>query len=259
MKITKIEKKKRLYFISFDNAENLYVTEDTIVHFMLTKGKTITTEELEEIQTFAQLSDAKNKALYYISFQQRTQLDVKHYLKERDFSETIITSVITQLLSEKWLDDRQYTTSYLQQNLSHGDKGPFFITQKLKEKGIDGAIISEELNQIDMTPLAEKICLKLLKKYEKQTSLKTLKQKILQNMSQKGFDYHLIQSILNSLELEKDDERESELLKKECDKVYRKYQRRYDGYELKQRTLQALLRKGFDYADITNILSHYNI
>ncbi|MGR1500601.1 recombination regulator RecX, partial [Streptococcus agalactiae] len=34
MKITKIEKKKRLYTLELDNTENLYITEDTIVHFM---------------------------------------------------------------------------------------------------------------------------------------------------------------------------------------------------------------------------------
>ncbi|MCC9843124.1 recombination regulator RecX, partial [Streptococcus agalactiae] len=31
MKITKIEKKKRLYTLELDNTENLYITEDTIV------------------------------------------------------------------------------------------------------------------------------------------------------------------------------------------------------------------------------------
>ncbi|MCC9726605.1 recombination regulator RecX, partial [Streptococcus agalactiae] len=29
MKITKIEKKKRLYTLELDNTENLYITEDT--------------------------------------------------------------------------------------------------------------------------------------------------------------------------------------------------------------------------------------
>lgn len=37
MKITKIEKKKRLYLLEIDKKESLYVTEDTIVKYMLTK------------------------------------------------------------------------------------------------------------------------------------------------------------------------------------------------------------------------------
>ena len=54
MKITKIEKKKRLYLIEIDEAEHFYITEDTIVHFMLSKNKEILPEQLEEIKTFAQ-------------------------------------------------------------------------------------------------------------------------------------------------------------------------------------------------------------
>ena len=68
MKITKLEKKKRLYLLELDQAESLYITEDTIVRFMLSRDKEISQEELKEIQTFAQLSHAKNLALYHLSF-----------------------------------------------------------------------------------------------------------------------------------------------------------------------------------------------
>ncbi|MCK1247215.1 recombination regulator RecX, partial [Streptococcus uberis] len=47
MKIQKIEKKKRLYLLECDNGDSLYVTEDTIVHFMLSKGMEISPEQLE--------------------------------------------------------------------------------------------------------------------------------------------------------------------------------------------------------------------
>ena len=39
MKITKLEKKKRLYLLELDSDQTCYITEDTIVRFMLTKGK----------------------------------------------------------------------------------------------------------------------------------------------------------------------------------------------------------------------------
>ena len=77
MKITKIEKKKRLYFLEIDQKESLYVTEDTIVKYMLTKGMTIDKKQLEDIKIFAQFSHGKNLALYYISFKQRTEKEVK--------------------------------------------------------------------------------------------------------------------------------------------------------------------------------------
>ena len=68
MKITKLEKKKRLYLLELDNDQKLYITEDTIVKFFLSKDKEISEEELKEIQEFAQYSYGKNLALYHLSF-----------------------------------------------------------------------------------------------------------------------------------------------------------------------------------------------
>ena len=60
MKITKLEKKKRLYLLEIDSDQTCYITEDTIVRFMLTKDKEISSEEFAEIQTFAQFSIRKS-------------------------------------------------------------------------------------------------------------------------------------------------------------------------------------------------------
>ncbi|MGZ7126027.1 recombination regulator RecX, partial [Streptococcus pyogenes] len=63
MKITKLEKKKRLYLLETDTDQKVYITEDTIVRFFLSKDKQISEKELKEIQTFAQFSYGKNLAL----------------------------------------------------------------------------------------------------------------------------------------------------------------------------------------------------
>ena len=48
MKITKLEKKKRLYLLELDNDQKLYITEDTIVKYFLSKDKEISEEELKK-------------------------------------------------------------------------------------------------------------------------------------------------------------------------------------------------------------------
>lgn len=52
MKIIKIEKKKRFYILELDNIENLYIIEDIIVYFMLSKGMIINVEKFENIKKF---------------------------------------------------------------------------------------------------------------------------------------------------------------------------------------------------------------
>ena len=94
MKITKLEKKKRLYLLELDSDQTCYITEDTIVRFMLTKDKEISPQEFAEIQTFAQFSYGKNLALYHLSFKARTEKEIRDYLVKHEIDEKIIPNIM---------------------------------------------------------------------------------------------------------------------------------------------------------------------
>ena len=51
MKITKLEKKKRLYLLELDNDQKLYITEDTIVKYFLSKDKEISENDQHKAET----------------------------------------------------------------------------------------------------------------------------------------------------------------------------------------------------------------
>lgn len=257
MKITKIEKKKRLYLLELDETEKLYITEDTIVHFMLSKGMNITEQELKEIQEYAQFSYGKNLALYHLSFKQRTVKEVNDYLRKHDMEEETIVHVIDNLKKDNWLDDAKYAHAVINANLLSGDKGAYALKQKLIQKGIAASIIDDELHQHDFTNLAETVAQKLLKKYQGKLPEKALHDKILQQLINKGFSYEEAKVAYQNLTIEDDDGNQQELLYKELDKQYRKYSKKYDGYDLKQRLTQALARKGYDFSDIASALREY--
>ncbi|MGT2965504.1 recombination regulator RecX [Streptococcus acidominimus] len=257
MKITKLEKKKRLYLLELDSHEQLYITEDTIVRFMLSKDKDITPEELADIQTFAQLSYGKNLALYHLSFKQRTRKEVQDYLEKHDINPSIIPQILKQLEVDNWINDRKYVETFLYQNQLSGDKGAQSLKQKLSQKGIPTSLIEEELQKIDFTPIAERISKKLAKVYSHKLPHRALEDKLLQTLLHKGFSYSQAQTAVQGLELEANEVIEEQLLEKELDKQYRKYSRKYDGYALQQRLIQALMRKGYDYQQIKSTLRDY--
>lgn len=257
MKITKIEKKKRLYLLEIDEKDELYVTEDTIVHFMLSKNMEIDETTLKDIQRYAQFSYGKNLALYQISFKQRTADEVKKYLEKHEIDSQYIPEIIENLKKENWINDSQYVETYLSQNLTLGDKGGYVLKQKLLQKGVDAQLIDQKLAELDFSDLSEKTAQKLLRKYQNKLSTKTLKDKIIQNMMNKGFSYTEAKDAFETLDIEKDEQQEFELLNKELDKQYRKFSKKYEGYELNQRLTQALARKGFSYDDIKSALRDY--
>ena len=257
MKITKLEKKKRLYLLELDNDQKLYITEDTIVKYFLSKEKEISEEELQEIKEFAQYSYGKNLALYHLSFKARTTKEVRDYLTKYEIDSGIIDKVVQHLKEDKWLDDRQYAKNLIEANLLSGDKGPLLLQQKIQQKGIPKSILQEILADYDFSEVIDRTAIKLLKKYQGKYPLKAIETKIIQALISKGFSYNQAKIAFQNLELETDEETTNELILKELEKQYRKYSKKYEGYDLKQRLTQALARKGYDYSDITSAIREY--
>lgn len=257
MKITKIEKKKRLYLVEIDKKESLYVTEDTIVKYMLTKEMTLSKDQLEDIKNFAQFSHGKNLALYFISFKQRTEKEVRDYLFKHEINPHIIPQIIDNLKKDHWIDDYKLLESLAQQNLNSGDKGAYALKQKWLQKGCEKQVIDEVLTRFDFSEVAIKVAPKLLRKYQGKLPTKSLKDKLTQNLINKGFSFQESKQAIDLLDLEFDEENEQALLYKEIEKQYQKFSKKYDGYELKQRLTQSLARKGYDFDAIASTLREY--
>ena len=243
--------------MELDNGEKCYITEDTIVRFMLSRDKVISEEELKEIQDFTQFSYGKNLALYQLSIKARTEKEVREYLKKYDIDENIISQVIINLKEDKWINDNQYAYAIINANHLSGDKGPYVLTQKLTQKGISKSTIEETLKEFDSSEVAQRVANKLLKKYEGKLPARALQDKIIQNLTNKGFSYSDAKSAFDELDSQVDQETTQELIFKELDKQYAKYARKYEGYELKQRLTQVLARKGYDFSDIASALREY--
>ena len=257
MKITKLEKKKRLYLMELDHHQKCYITEDTIVRFMLSRDKVISDEELKEIRDFTQFSYGKNLALYHLSFKARTEKEVGAYLAKHEIEDSICKQVLANLKEDNWVNDHQYAYSIINANQLSGDKGPYMLIQKLSQKGVSKSTIEDVLQEFDFSEVAQRVAEKLLKKYESKLPSRALQDKIIQNLINKGFSYSDAKSAFEQLDSQVDEEKTQELIFKELDKQYAKYARKYEGYELKQRLTQALARKGYDYSDIASALREY--
>ena len=51
-----------------------------------------------------------------------------------------------------------------------------------------------------------------------------------------------------------DDEKEKQTLEKEIDKIYKRYSMKLNSKELKNKLIDTLLRKGYNYDDIKSVL-----
>ena len=243
--------------MELDHHQKCYITEDTIVRFMLSRDKVISDEELKEIRDFTQFSYGKNLALYHLSFKARTKKEVGAYLAKHEIEDSICKQVLANLKEDNWVNDHQYAYSIINANQLSGDKGPYMLIQKLSQKGVSKSTIEDVLQEFDFSEVAQRVAEKLLKKYESKLPSRALQDKIIQNLINKGFSYSDAKSAFEQLDSQVDEEKTQELIFKELDKQYAKYARKYEGYELKQRLTQALARKGYDFSDIASALREY--
>ncbi|MEY8442971.1 recombination regulator RecX [Lactococcus ileimucosae] len=272
IKIKEITKLKKLYKVTFtepltykdwdEEQDKIYVCEDTVVKFMLTRDKALTEGEFEQLLSFDHFAQGKALALYFISFKPRTSSEVKKYLFEHHVQSSQIEAIIDYLGKNNLINDRAYIESYIRGKIRAANAGPYQIMQKLRMKGLESQLIEQLLTQVfdeeKQIDVAVKLAEKIVHQKASRLTLQQLKQKVTQTLTTKGFSYNVSAIALETLELEADEENELELLYNELEKTARKYSRRYEGYELKQRITQALARKGFDFGSISSAIREYD-
>lgn len=87
-------------------------------------------------------------AIYYITFKDRTEKEIRDKLNEKGYSESDIEVAVEKLYEYRYLDDENYALSYFKSNVRK--KGVRLISSELANKGIDPEISRESLLQIDV-------------------------------------------------------------------------------------------------------------
>lgn len=249
--ITKIVKQKKAqnrYNIYIDDTYAFSVTEDVLVKYHLHKGKTLSDDEKEEIVASDHFQQHYQKAIHFLSFRMRSEAEMRRYLQQKGVDEKAIEQIITQLYREKLLEDAQFASMFVHDRLRHSQKGPLLIQQELLERGVAKAHIEAALSQYDETQQLAKIHQWLEKEQKRQSSYPQRKriEQIKRKLYQRGFSLDIITQALHEWTFTQNETEERELFKKQANKLYNKYRKKYAGSELILRLKQALYQRGFE-------------
>ncbi|MFQ3728119.1 recombination regulator RecX [Staphylococcus equorum] len=253
-KITKIEvqkKNKERFNLYLDDEFEMGIDIDTFVYFNLNKGQIVEAKDMEEIQSYEQYRQAVNAAIQYISYRKRTDHEVIKHLTKKEISESVITKVIDYCHEQKLIDHNDYANSLKNTMILTTDKGPGIYKQKLREAGIEQLIIDEYSQIYEQEQSMEdilKVANKILK--QKKGPLVKRKEKLTQSLMQKGYSFEKIKEVMDEMDFSQPEEQLDELLQNELEKAYNKYSRKFSGRKLINKTIEALMRKGYKYDKI---------
>lgn len=250
--IIKIEVRKKKIFLYLEKDVQLTLTADQFTQDYYYVGKFLTEEKIQQLINQSHLQPLIDYGFRLLSKGLYSEYQVRVKLYARDATKPQVDHVINRLKQAHLLDD----ATLLSQWVVHFQKqgyGPNVIRQKLIEKGFSKPLIEtmkyDDDKQEEVLPL---LIQKLLLTHRLR-SQKERNQLIFQALIKRGFDNKTSQRMLKQLPLTSEEE-EKKKLQLAFQKATRQYGRRFKGKSYQEKVINFLLRKGYTYSNIRDIL-----
>ena len=145
---------------------------------------------------------AKNYALYLLSYRERSQQEIRDRLLKKGYSNDIANRVICRLSELNYLNDHRFSELWVRNRIKNYPRGRLLIKKELGNKGINPAVIEpivDRLLSLDKElELGKILAQKWLKKRQTDDKL-VLRLKIY--LHAKGFSTDCLETIISDLSL----------------------------------------------------------
>ncbi|MFG6149666.1 recombination regulator RecX [Halobacillus sp. B23F22_1] len=261
-RITTQKKNKNRYNIYLDRGQGeaygFSVDEDILIKYRLSKSTELEESTIEALIQKDTIHKVYTQTINYLSYRMRSEKEIRNYLVKKEVDEEHIDEIIRRLYQEKLLDDLEFAKALVRTRINTSTKGPLMLKKELIEKGVDASLADEAVQEFPFDQQVEK-AVKLAEKKLKSDRKKSQRQQIQnvqQHLMQKGFNSDIIKESLTQLPEEEEDQ-EWEAVVFQGEKFLRKYERKSEGYELKQKVKSGLYRKGFSFELIDRFIEEY--
>ena len=239
-----------------DSAVTLELSDKIIEQYNLHRGKIINREQFNTLKDLEQISRAYNKALKYLSIKDYTEHQMRKKLMDSGNYDDAQLDATIQLLSEKNLiNDKMYAMNYFKRctRLGIGHNKAIY---NLRNYGIETEIIDTCLEELDDDEEYQAALLLINNYYQRNNSIsyRNIQRKIKEKLFLKGFTNDVIDKAMAEYDFEYDLDKEQAALEKDYLKACHRYEKKLDGKDLKNKIIDTLLKKGYNYEDIKNIL-----
>ena len=193
--VVPVDKRKCKVFLEGDFAFVLYKSE--AARFHIEEGNDLPAKTYEMIEEEILLKRARDRALYLLQSQGRTQAEMIKKLKDDGYSQSVTERVLSFLQEYHFIDDNAYTENYIQVN--KGRKSKRQITYELQQKGVDRDQIRQMLEE---NPVDEEETVRALLKKKTGGRIPEDKkeiQKLAAFLGRKGFSFEVISRVLRDV------------------------------------------------------------
>ncbi len=200
MKILKIEFQDREnhFKIILDNDKILYASYELYNDLSLQVNKELSNSEMEILLKYETDKVLFSKINNFISYRIRSEKEVRDRLLKENVNEDQLNEIISKYKDEKIIDDNYFAKIFFDNKAKYNNWSIRKIEYELKLKGISTEIINTlKYDYLDLEfENAKNIVDKKIYNWNKKYDKFKLKNKIYSFLSQKGFSYDVINTIV---------------------------------------------------------------
>ena len=147
----------------------------------------------------------KQIAYRFLSYRPRSKKEVERKLKEKKISGENISSIISLLEKNHYLNDREFTLNWVKYRMENRPSGRRSLEYELREKGVDSEIIKDSLDEVytgefDEYEVAVRLAEKKIASLRKvKTEDNIVKRRLFSYLHRKGFSYDTIERIIENI------------------------------------------------------------
>ena len=157
MRITALEQQvnnPERFNLSIDGKFALGISAELMLKLGLHSGQELTEADLEQIKSEEMRQQAVERAINYLSFRPRSQAEVRRYLRKKETPPEIIEAAIERLQRLDYLNDRDFTSFWVENREQFNPRGSRALRSELRTKGVDREIVEEMVSDENDEELA---------------------------------------------------------------------------------------------------------
>lgn len=255
--IKKINAHKDHVTLSFDKKrEKLKISKEAYLSIYLYENKSLSPKDIKKLKEISANSALYSYAVSLLSKRQYSEFKLREKLKAKEGTRDAINQTIKTLKTKGFLDDEAYMKELIEYDNNRGF-GKNRIIKHLREQRIpDNLIEKASFSPYNELKKAKGLIPKLDAKYARY-AYESKKQHIHQALLVQGYDHGIIKEALSLVKPDKPKVEKQKLIN-DFKKIKKRYENKYDGYELKQKIYAALLNKGYRSSEIKIVLEEYS-
>lgn len=204
-KIKRLRGKRQRYSVHLDGVPTLELSDWTIGKCGLRTGDDLDEQTIDKIKSTEAETQAKNIAINYLSYRQRSSKEMIDHLTKKGFARKCAEDVTHQLQSARMVNDLEFARAFVRDRVKRKPTGQALLRMQLIAKGISSAMTDMVLaelispqNQQASALDAAKRKIRLMHHAKKDLGDEKRKKRLLDFLLRRGFSYDIAIKTIHS-------------------------------------------------------------